>query len=79
MTKPARRCPKCAKPIDLHLAFCRQHWFEMPSSLRDKINLAAKNKNFMARANAIKAALDWFLDKRLHAIPTEGNLPKKLF
>lgn len=71
--KTERRCPTCAKPIDLHLAFCRQHWFELPKSLREPIAIAVKRKNFMARANAIKAGLDWFLDKRLHAISTEGR------
>lgn len=68
--KPERRCPACAKPIELHLAFCRQHWFDLPRPLREPIEIAVKAKNFYAKANAMKAAMDWFTDKRLHLLPT---------
>lgn len=74
--KPARRCPKCAKPIDLHLHFCREHWFELPKPLRDPLEAAAKANNFFAKARAMKAALDWFQEKRLYALPTQGDLLK---
>lgn len=61
--KPDKRCPKCAKPIDLHLAFCREDWFKIPSSLRDKITTAARDNNFLEKSRAIKAALDFFKEK----------------
>lgn len=76
MANPARRCPKCAKPIDLHLAFCREDWFQIPSSMRDAITVATKAKNFFAKARAMKEALDWFAERKLHALPTEGDLLK---
>lgn len=68
MNKPERRCPVCAKPIELQLSFCKQHWFELPVTLRDNVTTAMKNKNFLAKVNAVSAGLQWFTDKRLHLI-----------
>lgn len=66
--KPERRCPMCNKPITLKMDFCMQDWSKLPATLRDLITMAKAKKNFLAKANAVKMAEQWFHDKRLHLI-----------
>lgn len=63
MKKTERRCPKCAKPIEAYMSFCRQHWFEIPTALRVKITTAIAANNFFEKSRGIKAALDFFKEK----------------
>ncbi len=65
MTKKTQPCcPVCPTPINPRLSFCRKHWFELPSSLRDKITATIDARNFLEKSRAMKAALDWFSDQK---------------
>jgi hypothetical protein len=64
MTNPEKRCPICSNPIPLSSSFCRPHWSELPTPLKDQITLTHAQKNFFAKARAVQQALDWLNEHR---------------
>lgn len=53
------KCPKtgCNKQVPSHMLACRNHWFEVPKSLRDAIWDSYRNNNKGAHSANVQEAI----------------------